>query len=285
MPSDVAAVQLRSAMYGKDDLSSLSLFAGGFINYGYWRNIELDGDITAEQRVVSQQELYRLVLGALAVSTSDRVLEVGCGLGVGCALTAEEFGPRQVRGIDLVPAQLERARRVNAAALAERPGQLGFRLGAAAAIPYPDTSFDALISVEAAQHFDDIAGFAREACRVLAPGGRLGVTTFFATSAQSAAPLSELLETVASGVDLATPLDVVLDALQQAGFTDVTARSIGEHVWPAMDRWIAQTEYRDSWGRNFRRAAQRNLLDYYLVSASIPDADREVGRPGPGRRP
>ena len=102
---------------------------------------------------------------------------------------------------------------------------------------------------------------------MLVPGGRLVVTSFFATTADSATRLPDLLETFASGIDLATPVDVLATALQHTGFIDVEVRSIGEDVWPGWDRWIARTDYRDSWSRNWLVAAQRGLLDYFVISA------------------
>lgn len=213
-----------------------------------------------------------MALRALEVSEPDRVLEVGCGLGLGCTLAAEEFGARQVRGIDLVPEQVRRAERVNAAATAQHPRRLGFRAGSASAMPYPDDSFDKVLSVEAAQHFEDLAGFAGEASRVLIPGGRLVVTSFFATTAANATELPELLETFASGIDVATPVDTLITALRQAGFVEVAARSIGDDVWPGFDRWIAATEYRDTWSRNWLVAAREGLLDYFLICARAPGA-------------
>ena len=83
------------------------------------------------------------------------------------------------------------------------------------------------------------------------------MTSFFATTADSATRLPDLLETFASGIDLATPVDALATALQHAGFIDVEVRSIGEDVWPGWDRWIAGTGYRDSWSRNWLVAAQQ----------------------------
>lgn len=62
------------------------------------------------------------------------------------------------------------------------------------------------------------------------------------------------------------------DALGAAGFSGVAATSIGAHVWRTFDRWIAQTEYRDSWGRNWIPLVERGLVDYYLVTAQRPAA-------------
>ena len=62
----MAGSELRARMYGPQDLSSLPLFAGGFINFGYWRGIPLDGELSVEQRISSQQQLYRLPLARIS---------------------------------------------------------------------------------------------------------------------------------------------------------------------------------------------------------------------------
>ncbi|RKT52088.1 class I SAM-dependent methyltransferase [Saccharothrix australiensis] len=262
MTDDSAREELRRAIYGPRDLSTLPVFAGGFINFGYWDGIPLDGPITVEQRIASQGALYDVALDALDV-TGRRVLEVGCGRGVGVSRVLRRQ-PRLVRGIDLVPEQVDRARRT---APDER---VGFSVGSASAIPFPDGSFDRLLSVEAAQHFEDLTGFAREAARVLAPAGRLVVTTFFAGRDDAGPELAGLLETFASGLDLAHPVDRFTDDLRAAGLADVRADRIGSHVWPGLDRWVALGEDPDGWGRNWLVAVDRGLLDYYLVTARKP---------------
>ncbi|GGP36498.1 hypothetical protein GCM10010185_04520 [Saccharothrix coeruleofusca] len=249
--------------YGTGDLSALSIFAGGFINFGYWRDIPLDGELTVEQRVASQEALYDVALDALGVRPGDRVLEVGSGRGLGAARVLRH-DPALVRGLDLLPEQVARAR-----ATTTDP-RVAFVVGSSADMPFGDGGFDRLLSVEAAQHFDDLAAFTRESARVLAPGGSLAVTTFFAADDRAGPPLSELLATFASGLDLPHPIGDFLADLRAAGFADVTATSIGEHVWRGFDRWIELGEYRDSWGRNWVTAVARGLVDYHLVTARKP---------------
>ncbi|MEU4739073.1 methyltransferase domain-containing protein [Actinosynnema sp. NPDC023658] len=254
--------ELRRA-YGSGDLAALPVFAGGFINFGYWRDVDLTGDLTADQRVASQEALYDVVLDALVVGAGDRVLEVGCGRGVGARRVLRR-GPDLVRGVDLMPEQVARATAAN-----DDP-RAAFVQGPCDDLPFTDASFDALLSVEAAQHFEDVAGFARESARVLAPGGRIAVTTFLARHDGAGPALAELLETFASGLDRAHPVDGVLRDLRDAGLADVAARSIGEHVWRGLDRWIELGPHRDRWDRNWLRAAERGLLDYYLVTGRKP---------------
>ncbi len=250
-------------VYGAGDLAALPVFAGGFINFGYWAGIPLDGDLTVEQRVATQEALYDVVLDALPVRAGDHVLEVGCGRGLGARRVLHR-DPGLVRGVDLTPEQVARATAAN-----DDP-RVAFVQGSSSDLPFPDASFDALLSVEAAQHFEDVPGFARESARVLAPGGRFALTTFFARHDRAGQQLAELLKTFASGLDLAHPVDDVLDHLREAGFEQVTAHSIGEHVWRGLDRWLELGPRPDRWDRNWLRAFERGLVDYYLITARKP---------------
>ncbi|PSK98786.1 methyltransferase family protein [Murinocardiopsis flavida] len=261
---------LRAAMYGADDLSSFALFSGSYINFGYWDRggHGLADPLTVAERTLSQQDMYRAVAERLDIGPGHRLLEAGCGIGVGAALVLNEFAPAAVYGVDLSGEQVDRAWRVNTTTLEAHPGRLGFQRASALDLPWPDSSFDAVYSVEAAQHFDDLARFAAEARRVLRPGGRLAVATFFATGEGGGAALAELIETVRSGVDVLHPVAGFTADLRAAGFTGVRADAIGEHVWPYFDAWIAHTEYRDTWGRNWLRAYREGLVDYHLVTAT-----------------
>lgn len=253
-------------MYGDLDLGSLTIFSGSFINYGYWNAIAPDREITIEERTASQAELYRQVAARLEPGARDELLELGSGIGVGAALVAREFGVR-VRGLDRSPAQLARAAATNDFTLKEMPDRLSFHEGSVTAIPWGEATFDGVYAVETLQHVDDLAAVAREAHRVLKPGGRFAAATFFAPDGAGPTPVAELIETVASGVDVVKPVGEFTADLAEAGFSDVTATSIGEHVWRQFDQWVAQTEYRDSWGRNWLRCYENGWVDYYLVTA------------------
>ncbi|MGH8794148.1 MAG: class I SAM-dependent methyltransferase [Stackebrandtia sp.] len=261
------AQDLRDAMYGEVNLGSFSLFSGDFINYGYWRGLGDGAEISVDERTKSQAELYRQVVSRLDVAADDRLLEIGCGIGAGAALVLREFAPAEVRGLDLSAEQLRRAERANAELLRQRSGRLSFHRGSATELPWTGASFDGVYSVEALQHVDDLAAMAREAHRVLRGGGRLAAATFFAPGEVVDAGLAELLETVDNGVDVVRPVGEFAAALTGAGFGDVTVTAIGEHVWDGLDRWIAQTEYRDTWGRNWIDGYRRGWVDYYVLTA------------------
>ncbi|MEU3726956.1 methyltransferase domain-containing protein [Streptomyces sp. NPDC031705] len=257
--------------YGPADLSSVPVFCGGFINFGYWKAVDLEGPLSEGDRLRSERDLYRHVLDA-AAPRGGRAVEVGCGLGLGCALALEEYGPAGITGVDVHPQQLQRARDVNAALLEAEPHRLRFVLGAAESLPLDSGRFDCLYSVEAAQHFPDLAAFARETARVLRPGGRVAVASFFTVDGAPAPAdrLAGLLQTFASGLDIARSVGQLADAFTDAGLVGVRTVSIGAEVWPGWDGWLARHWEPGTWPRNFRAAWEQRLLDYYLVTATRP---------------
>src|SRR5206468_2332673 len=92
------------------------------------------------------------------------VVEIGCGVGVGCDFFAER-GARAVRGVDRDEALLERARR--------RYGRSGVDfLRWRAGLPLADASAD-LVAVPEADGWLNQDGFWDELRRVLKPDGRL----------------------------------------------------------------------------------------------------------------
>jgi ubiquinone/menaquinone biosynthesis C-methylase UbiE len=102
------------------------------------------------------------------VRAGDRVLDLGCGEGDFTVWLAEA-GAR-VLGVDVAEAALRRARR-------RHPG-VEFELAPIdGELPLPDASYDVVWASEVIEHVADTGRWLSEVRRVLAPGGRLLVTT------------------------------------------------------------------------------------------------------------
>jgi ubiquinone/menaquinone biosynthesis C-methylase UbiE len=110
-------------------------------------------------------------LSLAGVKSGDKVLDVGCGTGSLAILAAEKVGEGgRVCGIDPAPRMIAAAVRK-----AERQNvKVDFRPGVIEALPFPDQSFDLVLSSLMLHHLpDDVKrkGFT-EVRRVLSPGGR-----------------------------------------------------------------------------------------------------------------
>jgi SAM-dependent methyltransferase len=98
----------------------------------------------------------------------DRVLDLGCGEGDFTAAAAEAGA--DAIGADVAERALERARR-------RHPGLRFQRVEAHGPFPWDDGAFDLVWASEVIEHVVDTARWLSEARRVLAPGGRLALTT------------------------------------------------------------------------------------------------------------
>src|SRR2546428_8219911 len=123
------------------------------------------------------QRTHAAVVELAALSAGDRVLDVGCGTGsLAVALRASAGPTGSVHGIDASQEMIEVARRN-----ASKAGvDLNFQVGLAEAIPFPDGTFDLVVSQLAIHHLpDDLkqSAFA-EMYRVLKPDGRCLIVDF-----------------------------------------------------------------------------------------------------------
>jgi SAM-dependent methyltransferase len=109
-------------------------------------------------------ERYRF---ALEHVVGRRVLDIACGEGYGSAAILAA-GAASVIGVDVSEEACLHAR--------SKYG-LETRQGSAEAIPLAEGEVDVVVSFETIEHLHDVEGFIRECHRVLAPGGKLVIST------------------------------------------------------------------------------------------------------------
>jgi ubiquinone/menaquinone biosynthesis C-methylase UbiE len=109
------------------------------------------------------------VAGAV-LGSGARVLDVGTGPG-GVPLAIARAQPLlRIDGLDLSADMVAYARQATAnAGLADR---LTFTVGDVAGLPYPDSTFDLVVSSMSQHHWGDVTAAVREIRRVLRPAGQ-----------------------------------------------------------------------------------------------------------------
>lgn len=107
----------------------------------------------------------------LAPSSSERLLEIGPGVGVHALPVAAALLPDGV--LDVLDVQQEMLDDLMRRATSRGLTNIVPRLGDAQALPYPDHVFDAAYLVSVLGEIPDGMAALRELCRVLKPGGRL----------------------------------------------------------------------------------------------------------------
>ncbi|BCY11857.1 class I SAM-dependent methyltransferase [Actinoplanes sp. L3-i22] len=124
-------------------------------------------------RIAGLHRVHGELLDRAGVQPGERVLEIGCGPGDLLLQLGRRVPRVELVGIDPDPAALRRARRKSR----RRRVEVRFERAYADELPFPDASFDRVLSSYMLHHLDPEPQVAamREVRRVLRPGGELHV--------------------------------------------------------------------------------------------------------------
>lgn len=188
---------------------------GGTIDYprGY--------DVLAEIGFLGRRRGVFTRLAALSgAEQGHQIVDVGCGTGYLTRMLAPIVGREgRVTGVDPSPAMIGHARR-------RSPDNCSYQVGEGQAMPFPDASFDIVVSSFAVHHMPVSArGTAvREMFRVLRPGGRLLIAEF----RPPANPLTARLAAVLAGPAMRPTMPELLAGLVPgAGFRVESTGTVG----------------------------------------------------------
>ncbi len=150
--------------------ADVSAAFGRHVHWGCWDDPRTaDGTVT--DFAAAEERLALWVAQAARLRDGQRVLDVGCGFGGTLAVLAERFAGLTLCGLNIDRRQLLRARQLGSS-------DAWLVAGDACRLPFPDASFDAVLSVEAIFHYPDRKRFFEEARRVLRPEGWLALSDF-----------------------------------------------------------------------------------------------------------
>ena len=191
-------------------------------------------DIQHTLLTARSDERGRRMLVDATVRKGDCVLDCGAGTGSTALLAARAAGQGgRVTLYDLSAGMLETARK--RAKQLSVGATLTFETGDMANLPFPDNSFDVVLSTYSLCPLYDPAKGARELLRVVRPGGLCGI-------AHSAEPESKWVRWLATRIENAVwhlpwismgcRSVHVLPALKESGASLVWHKTIGVPLWP-----------------------------------------------------
>lgn len=168
------------------------------------------------QKVLGVPSAHRPLVDQAGIRPSHRVLEIGCGTGNLAILIKRLHAGADVVGLDPDPKALARARRKAAREALSVHLDLGF----AEELPYPDESFDRVLSAFMFHHLepDGKEKTLREVRRVLKPGGSLHLLDLGGAKVRSDGAMARLLHRSERLRDNFG--DHIPTLMREAGFTD-----------------------------------------------------------------
>lgn len=224
-----------------------------WLNNGYWKEARTYPEACAA--------MVELLGTAAALQPGDEVLDVGFGFAEQDFVLLDRFKVAHITGIDITPVHVDKGRQRVAQRGLEK--QIDIRLGSATAMDFPDASFDKVLALECAFHFDTRDRFLREAFRVLKPGGTLALADMLPNPGDKPSLMTVFARKYghipeANYYDR----DEYSRRLSAAGFDDVVVRSIREDVFPGMAKYARQ------------RVEKNKKMDEVVVEVSQEERDQ-----------
>lgn len=253
--------------------SSLSL------HYGIWEK----GVSSFKESLV---QTNRTLMNLAEISSADKVLDAGCGVGGAAIFLCENRGV-EVVGITLSERQIALAKQsIKAKKLQDK---ISFSLMDYTQTSFKDESFDVVWACESVSSAMDKTQFIKEAFRVLKKGGRLILSDFFLTNKNQQDPKSLMEKWGATwGISHFVASDVFVADLNKQGFTQVKTYDYTNKIRKSAKRMyyasamaaipselynlfhpnvsrFAKTHYKCGYYQY--KALQENLWRYVIVSA------------------
>lgn len=202
------------------------------MHFGFWAHGISPFDREAMLERLSIEAISTL---RLPPASPVKVVDLGCGAGATARTLARLFTRAEVTGVTLVHEQIELGVRLNRrAGLARR---IGFVLSDFTETWTGSASQDAVVAIESFCYAPgaDKSAAAREAARLLKPGGRLAVVDGFLIAGEPRGPLGWIYRRWRESwaIPELARLEEFKGALARAGFVDVEVRNLFWRIAPS----------------------------------------------------
>lgn len=218
-----------------------------FMNYGYWH------DRVKNKQEAQENLIERLVAGL--PNRDGRILDAACGTGATAHYLTRYWRPACIFGINISAKQLDLCWRNSSCR--------NVAVMDAGVMSFSDSSFENIVCVEAAFHFDTRENFLRECSRILTKGGILALTDILLhKEGHELLPMWLRSNYVPSLSDYQS-------LLLSVGFSQVKVIDITDEGWNSYAR-NAIAALHDAWisGRSSFPALQANLSWIYRLVAA-----------------
>jgi ubiquinone/menaquinone biosynthesis C-methylase UbiE len=269
-------------IYGnnRENWGDLGIFAGLYINFGYWKNIDITKlPLSDEQRKQSSYELYQYTIKSLKPSKKDIIVELGCGRGIGILQSFDCQKVQKVQGFDITPAQIEKANQVQRTSFSTTSPCIKFITSPLDNLPINPQSIDKVYAVEVLQHITDFSALATEIRRILKPGGIFTFVGDFSTSEENQKKLKHE-KLLISDIEILTAIDTVKKSFSDQKFEIYCEDPIGKHIFEGYKTWVNQTHQQQTISytvfeatNKIFEAHDKGYIDYYactFISSSEP---------------
>ena len=190
--------------------------------------VGFSGKIMVAMMNLGHSPVARWGLCFLELAPDARVLDCGCGGGANIKRLLKLCPKGKVQGIDYSAVSVEKARKVNAGAIAA--GQCTVQQASVAELPFEAEQFDVVTAFETVYFWPELAQNFREVYRVLKPGGTLLICNESNGDTDKDKKWTEIIGgmTIYKDAELKT-------YLEQAGFHDVQIHK--KKSWLCITAW------------------------------------------------
>lgn len=155
------------------------------------------------------------------------ILDIGCGGGANVRRFLQRWPKAHVTGVDYSAVSVEKARKLNAAAI--QAGCSEILQADVSSLTLPENTFDLVTAFETVYFWPEISRSFGQIFRVLRPGGRFLIVNESTGTDAAAVKYSKIID----GMQLYTP-EQLKALLEEVGFTEVKLRQASDKPWIAV---------------------------------------------------